>query len=83
MSLNAKLIDELSYIIHTKYNDIVSEEYIKKAIPMHIDSFFKSVTKTALYMEPDVSLSVSSNESSAEMWMSLSQSQIVRSNNTI
>lgn len=76
-------VDDLSSIIHTKYNGVVDKEYIKQAIPMHIDKFFKSVIKTAMAMEPTPSSSSDSNGSSAEMWESLSQSQIVSCNTTI
>ena len=76
-------VDDLSSIIHTKYNGIVDIKYIKLAIPIHIDRFFKSVIKTAIVMEPTPSSPSDSCGSSAEMWVSISLSQTVSCNTTI
>ena len=84
MSIEEKLCDELSFAIHAKYNGIVSKEYIKNAILIHLDKFFKSVARSAVLMESAFTLSSNDEEdeddsdgSSGEMWKSISQSKFV------
>jgi hypothetical protein len=80
MSVNEKLVDELSSAIHAKYHDVASQEHIRNAISIHIDRFFKSVVKSAVVMGSAFNLSMNeddANDSSEEMWNSLSQSKFV------
>mgnify|MGYP000871657457 CR=1 FL=1 len=72
MSVEEKLIEDLTSIIHSKYNGIATREHIKSCIPQHLERFFKIVARNAVLLESDFSISLS-DDSSEEMWGSLSQ----------